>query len=67
METTNKDFKEVEEGVLKVGSVYILEEDKWNSIKLARDLLLDLFGTINNFKQVYNKIVKNESTKQITN
>lgn len=67
METTCKDFKEIEDGVIKVGSVYILEEDKWKSMKLARDLLLDLFGTINNFKEVYNEMVKNESTKQIAN
>lgn len=47
----NKDFKEVEEGVVKVGSVYILEENKYKYYKQVKAVLKDLFGTIENFKK----------------
>lgn len=49
----NKDFKEVEEGVVKVGSVYILEENKYKYYKRAVAVLKDLFGTIENFKKCF--------------
>lgn len=60
----NKDFKEVEEGVVKVGSVYILEENKYKYYKQVEAVLKDLFGTIENFKKCimfYSECLKNAS------
>lgn len=49
--TKQTNYEEVEEGVVKVGSVYILEENKYKHYKQVKAVLKDLFGTIENFKK----------------
>lgn len=46
-----EEFKEEE--VVKVGNVFILTEEKYKELVKCKSILLDLFGTVANFKKTY--------------
>lgn len=46
-----EEFKEKE--VVKVGNVFILTEEKYKELVKCKSILLDLFGTVANFKKTY--------------
>ena len=46
-----EEFKEKE--VVKVGNVFILTEEKYKELVKCKSILLDLFGTVANFKKAY--------------
>lgn len=46
-----EEFKEEE--VVKVGNVFILTEEKYKELVKCKSILLDLFGTVANFKKAY--------------
>lgn len=46
-----EEFKEEE--VVKVGNVFILTEEKYKELMKCKSILLDLFGTVANFKKAY--------------
>lgn len=46
-----EEFKEKE--VVKVGNVFILTEEKYKELVKCKSILLDLFGTVTNFKKAY--------------
>lgn len=46
-----EEFKEEE--VAKVGNVFILTEEKYKELVKCKSILLDLFGTVANFKKAY--------------
>lgn len=46
-----EEFKEKE--VVKVGNVFILTEEKYKELMKCKSILLDLFGTVANFKKAY--------------
>lgn len=48
---TKEEFKEEE--VVKVGNVFILTEEKYKELMKCKSILLDLFGTVANFKKAY--------------
>lgn len=45
--------KEINNNVVKVGSVYILTEEEYNSLCKCRGLLIDMLGTYKQFLQAY--------------
>lgn len=47
------EVKEINENVVKVGSVYILTEEEYNSLCKYRGLLMDMLGTYKRFLQAY--------------
>lgn len=47
------EVKEINNNVVKVGSVYILTEEEYNSLCKYRGLLMDMLGTYKQFLQAY--------------
>lgn len=47
------EVKEINENVVKVGSVYILTEEEYNHLCKCRGLLMDMLGTYKQFLQAY--------------
>lgn len=47
------EVKEINENVVKVGSVYILTEEEYNRLCKYRGLLMDMLGTYKQFLQAY--------------
>lgn len=46
-----EEFKEEE--VVKVGNVFILTKERYKELTKCESILLNLFGTVDNFKKVY--------------
>ena len=47
------EVKEINENIVKVGSVYILTEEEYNYLCKCRGLLMDILGTYKQFLQAY--------------
>ena len=47
------EVKEINNNVVKVGSVYILTEEEYNSLCKYRGLLMDMLNTYKQFLQAY--------------
>lgn len=47
------EVKEINENIVKVGSVYILTEEEYNHLCKCRGLLMDMLGTYKQFLQAY--------------
>lgn len=47
------EVKEINENIVKVGSVYILTEEEYNRLCKYRGLLMDMLGTYKQFLQAY--------------
>ena len=47
------EVKEINENVVKVGSVYILTEEEYNRLHKYHGLLMDMLGTYKQFLQAY--------------
>lgn len=47
------EVKEINENIVKVGSVYILTEEEYNHLCKCRSLLMDTLGTYKQFLQAY--------------
>lgn len=47
------EVKEINNNVVKVGSVYILTEEEYNSLCKYRGLLMDMLDTYKQFLQAY--------------
>lgn len=47
------EVKEINENIVKVGSVYILTEEEYNHLCKYRGLLMDMLGTYKQFLQAY--------------
>lgn len=49
----SQNIQEINNNVVKVGSVYILTEEEYNSLCKYRGLLMDMLGTYKQFLQAY--------------
>lgn len=47
------EVKEINENIVKVGSVYILTEEEYNRLCKYHGLLMDMLGTYKQFLQAY--------------
>lgn len=47
------EVKEINENIVKVGSVYILTEEEYNRLYKYRGLLMDMLSTYKQFLQAY--------------
>lgn len=47
------EVKEINENIVKVGSVYILTEEEYNHLCKCRGLLMDMLGAYKQFLQAY--------------
>ena len=47
------EVKEINENIVKVGSVYILTEEEYNRLHKYHGLLMDMLGTYKQFLQAY--------------
>lgn len=47
------EVKEINENIVKVGSVYILTEEEYNRLCKYRGLLMDMLNTYKQFLQAY--------------
>lgn len=47
------EVKEINNNVVKVGSIYILTEEEYNSLCKYRGLLMDMLNTYKQFLQAY--------------
>lgn len=53
IDSNSQNIQEINNNVVKVGSVYILTEEEYNSLCKYRSLLMDMLGTYKQFLQAY--------------
>lgn len=51
--SNSQNIQEINNNVVKVGSVYILTEEEYNHLHKYRGLLMDMLGTYKQFLQAY--------------
>jgi hypothetical protein len=51
--SNSQNIQEINNNVVKVGSVYILTEEEYNHLHKCRGLLIDMLGTYKQFLQAY--------------
>lgn len=51
--SNSQNIQEINNNVVKVGSVYILTEEEYNHLHKCRGLLMDMLGTYKQFLQAY--------------
>lgn len=51
--SNSQNIQEINENIVKVGSVYILTEEEYNHLCKYRSLLMDMLGTYKQFLQAY--------------
>lgn len=55
--TEKNSVKEIEPDVVKVGSVYIITEEKYQYLRKSLSILMDLLGTSKRFIQAHNALL----------